>query len=143
VDQTGNMLELGERRFENRDIPVGSRWYRVDVLGVKAEPFGTLIVNGSNSVCLDQISVGAMAASLALATLLGVVLGYQYRVAALILVLAGLVIGGALAGLSPLQICAAALMVQVGYIVCSAIIVVRPFLRTRITAKQEEQHPPY
>jgi hypothetical protein len=25
VDQTGNMLELGERRFENRDIPVGSR----------------------------------------------------------------------------------------------------------------------
>jgi hypothetical protein len=84
-----------------------------------------------------------MAASLALATLLGAVLGYQYRVAALILVLAGLVIGGVLAGLSPLQICAAALMVQVGYIVSSAIIVVRPFHRARITAKQEEQHPPY
>lgn len=84
-----------------------------------------------------------MAASLVLATLLGAVLGYQYRVAALILVLAVLIIGGALSGLSLLQICAAALMVQVGYIVCSGLVVVRPFHRTRTLAKQEEQRPPY
>lgn len=60
-----------------------------------------------------------MALGLATATLVGAILGWSSRISAVVLVLALLVIGGIVAGLSLIQIGLSALMLQVGYLVCS------------------------
>jgi len=60
-----------------------------------------------------------MVLGLATATLVGVVLGWGKRISAMIVVLPLLVIGEIVSGLSIIQIASSALMLQVGYIVCS------------------------
>jgi hypothetical protein len=60
-----------------------------------------------------------LALGLATATLVGAVLGWGNGISAVILVLPLLVIGGMASGLSIIQIASSALMLQVGYIVCS------------------------
>lgn len=75
---------------------------------------------------------------LAVAAILGAVLGDQSPVGALVLVLAALVIGGVGFGLSLLDIYAAASLIQVGYIVSSGLVFMMPhFHRTRTVAKEE------
>jgi hypothetical protein len=71
-----------------------------------------------------------MISGLAIATVLGAVVGCRYRLAALVLILAVLVAGGIASGLSALQIGASVLMVQFGYVVCS-------FLRVALTERTE------
>jgi hypothetical protein len=65
----------------------------------------------------------AQATAMALAALVGIVVGYRHRVATLVVVLVALIIGGTAFGLSVLQTGVSLLMVQVGYVACS-------FLRT-------------
>jgi len=60
-----------------------------------------------------------MALGLAIAAMVGVALGWSSRISAVLLVLALLVIGGALSGLSIIQIGFSVLALEVGYIVCS------------------------
>jgi hypothetical protein len=84
-----------------------------------------------------------MATALAMATLVGIVVGYRHRVATLVVVLVALIIGGIAFGLSMLQTGVSVLMVQVGYVACS-------FLRTSTLlssssssrlGRQPEKHP--
>ena len=72
-----------------------------------------------------------MVLGLATATLVGVVLGWGKRISAMIVVLPLLVIGEIVSGLSIIQIASSALMLQVGYIVCSFLRVSRMKRPTR------------
>jgi hypothetical protein len=72
-----------------------------------------------------------MALGLATATLVGAVLGWSSRISAVVLVLALLVIGGIVAGLSIIQIGSSVLMLELGYMICS-------FLRVTTTERPIE-----
>jgi hypothetical protein len=72
-----------------------------------------------------------MLATLAMAMLLGAVLGYGYHVAALILVSAIIVLGGIAFRLSLVDVGASILMVQLGYAGSSFIRVSRMHLGSR------------
>jgi len=75
-----------------------------------------------------------MAVGLATATLVGAVLGWGKRISAVIFVLPLLVIGAIVSGLSIIQIASSALMLQVGYIVCSFLRISRTTRQTRSDA---------
>ena len=72
-----------------------------------------------------------MALGLATATLVGTALGWSSRISAVVLVLALLVIGGMVSGLSIIQIGSSVLMLEVGYMICS-------FLRVTTTERPIE-----
>jgi hypothetical protein len=76
-----------------------------------------------------------MVAGLATATLLGFILGYRHRLAALVLVLVVMVAGGIVSGLSLVQIGASVLMIQIGYAVCS-FVRIGLMERTQISAQR-------
>jgi hypothetical protein len=60
-----------------------------------------------------------MALGLATATLVGAILGWSSRISAVVLVLALLVMGGLVSGLSVIDIGSSVLMLELGYVVCS------------------------
>jgi hypothetical protein len=60
-----------------------------------------------------------MALGLATATLVGAILGWSSRIPAVVLVLALLVMGGLVSGLSIMHIGSSALMLELGYMLCS------------------------
>jgi hypothetical protein len=60
-----------------------------------------------------------MALGLATATLVGATLGWSSRISAVLLVLALLVMGGLVSGLSIIQIGLSVLILELGYMICS------------------------